>query len=526
LSAYIKAKNIMNDFLKIFRLIKGVRALLGEESLISNEIIEKRPILYRVLKTLLFIQKNKGGDLSKVFIKLGPTWVKLGQFLSTRPDIIGIDLSSKLKTLQDSIEPFENDKAIAILKKEFGPKYEEIFIDVKPSETAASIAQVHKGKINHNNNELFVAIKILRPGIEKSIKKDLQSFFVAAKLLEKISHEAKRLRLIEVVKTLSDSLGIEIDLRLEAAAQSEIKDNTNDDNFFDVPSIIWDYTGKNILISEWVDAIPAKNICDLKKKNYNLKKIGENILKTFLTLSIRDGLFHADMHQGNLFIDKNEKIIAVDFGIVGYLDFESKQYLNNILLGFINRDYDKIAKIHFDAGYISEKEDRKKFSQALRSIGEPIQGRNANDISIGKLLTQLFEITNQFNMRTQPQLLLLQKTMVVVEGVAREYDTNLNIWSQSEPILNELNRLDFSKSKNISQETQEIINRAKETIINLPNNIEGVKKNLDQLGKIIDYQGIKIHPDSINNIKTKDTNLLFYFAIILLIGLVLIIMLL
>ena len=259
--------------------------------------------------------------------------------------------------------------------------------------------------------------------------------------LEKLSKEAKRLRLTEVVQTLAESLSMEIDLRLEAAAQSEIKDNIINDEYFDVPNIYWDLTRKNILISEWVNGIPAKNINKIVEEGLDTKKIGKNILKIFLTTSIRDGLFHADMHQGNLFIEKNEKIIAVDFGIVGYLDFESKQYLNNILLGFINRDYNKIAKVHFEAGYVPETEDQNKFAQALRSIGEPIQGKDANDISIGNLLTQLFEITNQFNMKTQPQLLLLQKTMVVVEGVAREYDPNLNIWTESEPILNELNKL-------------------------------------------------------------------------------------
>ena len=313
---------------------------------------------------------------------------------------------------------------------------------------------------------------------------------------------------------------MEIDLRLEAAAQSEIKDNIINDEYFDVPNIYWDLTRKNILISEWVNGIPAKNINKIVEEGLDTKKIGKNILKIFLTTSIRDGLFHADMHQGNLFIEKNEKIIAVDFGIVGYLDFESKQYLNNILLGFINRDYNKIAKVHFEAGYVPETEDQNKFAQALRSIGEPIQGKDANDISIGNLLTQLFEITNQFNMKTQPQLLLLQKTMVVVEGVAREYDPNLNIWTESEPILNDLNKLDFTNKFNFSSD--EVINRAKEAIINLPNNIEGVKKNINQMGKTIDYQGVKIHPDSLNNINKGNNNLLFYIIIFLLLLLIVI----
>ena len=505
----------MFGFYRIINLVPALRAIISEESLIPKNNQNKFPFLFKTLKLLLFVKKNKNTDLSKTLKKLGPTWIKLGQFLSTRPDIIGKDLSDKLKKLQDKVEPFTITKAKEILQKEFKEDYEDIFIEIMPSEAAASIAQVHKGKVKLNNEKYDVAVKILRPNIEREIKRDLRNFFVTAKIMERFSKEAKRLRLVEVVKTLAESLSMEIDLRLEAAAQSEIRENIINDDYFNVPDVYWDLTRKNILISDWVDAIPAKDMNKITEEGFNKKKIGKNILKTFLTTSIRDGLFHADMHQGNLFIEKEEKIIAVDFGIVGHLDFESKQYLNNILLGFINRDYDKIANVHFEAGYVPETEDKKKFAQALRSIGEPIQGKEASDISIGNLLTQLFEITNQFNMKTQPQLLLLQKTMVVVEGVAREYDPNLNIWTESEPILNELSKIDFVNKFNFS--TDEVVNRAKDIILNLPKNIDGVKKNINQMGKIIDYQGIKIHPESLNRINNDNSNLLFYIIIFLLI---------
>ena len=505
----------MFGFYRIINLVPALRAIISEESLIPKNNQNKVPFLFKTLKLLLFVKKNKNTDLSKTLRKLGPTWIKLGQFLSTRPDIIGKDLSDKLKKLQDKVEPFTITKAKEILQKEFKEDYEDIFIEIMPSEAAASIAQVHKGRVKLNSEKYDVAVKILRPNIEREIKRDLRNFFVTAKIMERFSKEAKRLRLVEVVKTLAESLSMEIDLRLEAAAQSEIRENVINDDYFNVPDVYWDLTRKNILISEWVDAIPAKDMNKITEEGFNKKKIGKNILKTFLTTSIRDGLFHADMHQGNLFIEKEEKIIAVDFGIVGHLDFESKQYLNNILLGFINRDYDKIANVHFEAGYVPETEDKKKFAQALRSIGEPIQGKEASDISIGNLLTQLFEITNQFNMKTQPQLLLLQKTMVVVEGVAREYDPNLNIWTESEPILNELSKIDFVNKFNFP--TDEVVNRAKDIILNLPKNIDGVKKNINQMGKIIDYQGIKIHPESLNSLNNTNNNLLFYIIILLLI---------
>ena len=505
----------MFGFYRIINLVPALRAIISEESLIPKNNQNKFPFLFKTLKLLLFVKKNKNTDLSKTLRKLGPTWIKLGQFLSTRPDIIGKDLSDKLKKLQDKVEPFTITKTKEILQKEFKEDYKNIFTEIMPSEAAASIAQVHKGKVKLNNEKYDVAVKILRPNIEREIKRDLRNFFVTAKIMERFSKEAKRLRLVEVVKTLAESLSMEIDLRLEAAAQSEIRENIINDDYFSVPNVYWDLTRKNILISDWVDAIPAKDMNKITEDGFNKKKIGKNILKTFLTTSIRDGLFHADMHQGNLFIEKGEKIIAVDFGIVGHLDFESKKYLNNILLGFINRDYDKIANVHFEAGYVPETEDKKKFAQALRSIGEPIQGKEASDISIGNLLTQLFEITNQFNMKTQPQLLLLQKTMVVVEGVAREYDPNLNIWTESEPILNELSKIDFVNKFNFS--TDEVVNRAKDIILNLPKNIDGVKKNINQMGKIIDYQGIKIHPESLNSLNNTNNNLLFYIIILLLI---------
>ena len=504
---------------KIINLIPAIRAIIAEESLLPK-IDNETPLIFKILKFVLLVKKNNKTDLSKTFKKLGPTWIKLGQFLSTRPDIIGEVLANKLKNLQDKVEPFSIDEAKEILRNEYKEEFENIFLEIFPSENAASIAQVHKAKIQIDNIKSNVAIKILRPKVEKDIKKDLNNFFITAKFLEKFFSEARRLRLTDVVKTLAESLSMEVDLRLEAAAQSEMRENTIDDKYFIIPNVYWDLTRKNILISDWVEAVPAKDLVELNNKKINLKKVGRNILRAFLTTSIRDGLFHADMHQGNLFVEKGEKIIAVDFGIVGHLDFDSKQYLNNILLGFINRDYNKIAEIHFQAGYVPQTEDKRKFAQALRSIGEPIQGKDAKDISIGGLLTQLFEITNQFNMKTQPQLLLLQKTMVVVEGVAREYDPSLNIWTESEPILNELNKFDFIK--NIDFSADEIINRAKEIILNLPNNINGVKKNLSQMGKIIDYQGVKIHPESLNNFSKSNNNLLFYIIILLLIILIII----
>lgn len=495
----IKLKNLA----KIFRLLHGLTALIREETLFTEKFLKTAPIQIKILKKLLIFRIGRSNDLSQTLQKLGPTWIKLGQFLSTRPDIIGQDLSEKLKNLQDQLPPFDKKETLRILHEEFGENFEEIFINIESAKSAASIAQVHKSTIKVNDNESEVALKILRPNIKKNIKRDLEDFFFAAKFLERFSVEAKRLRLTKIIETLEEIVGIETDLRLEAASQSEVRENTINDEFFYVPKINWDLTRKNILVSEWVGATSANNIPEIKGMGLNLKEIGKKIIEVFLTLSIRDGLFHADMHQGNLFIDNKGKIIAVDFGIMGRLNNESKRYLLEILLGFINRDYERIADIHFDANYVPAEQNKDKFAQALRAIGEPIQGKEASEISIGRLLSQLFEVTNQFNMRTQPQLILLQKTMVVVEGVAREFNSEINIWSHSEPILKNLQNAKFDILSDINNEPDKILRKARNFIENLPKDFEKAKKNLTDLGEIFDRDGIKIHPESIDKYNQK-----------------------
>jgi ubiquinone biosynthesis protein len=323
--------------------------------------------------------------------------------------------------------------------------------------------------------------------------------------LEKISSEARRLRAVEIVKTLEESLFMEVDLRLEGAAQSEIIENTENDDFIEVPKIYWELTTKNILTTEWVDAYSSKDIQKLKKTKINFEDIAENIMKTFLVLAIRDGFFHADMHQGNLFIREDSKVIPVDFGIMGRLSIDSRRYLLEILSGFINKDYKKIADIHFEAGYVPKNQDRDKFAQALRSIGEPIMGQDSDKISMGHLLSQLFEITNQFEMKTQPQLLLLQKTMVVTEGVAREFNPKLNIWTLSEPILKDLENiklLTFSKLP-----FDKIVNspNPKEIYLSIINEIEKTKKDFKKIKDAFGKDGLKIDENSIMLIK-KDKN--------------------
>ena len=282
-----------------------------------------------------------------------------------------------------------------------------------------------------------VAVKVLRPGIERRFKADLDAFTFVARNAERFSAEARRLRLIEAVDTLRRSVALEMDLRLEAAAMSEMAENTSDDPDFRVPALDWDRTAKEVLTLEWIDATPLSDRAGLEAKGFDLPRLGRAVIQTFLRHALRDGFFHADMHPGNLFVDDEARLVAVDFGIMGRLWPKERRFLAEILYGFITRNYRRTAEVHFEAGYVPSHHSVESFAQAIRAIGEPIHNRTAEEISMAKLLTLLFEVTGLFDMRTRPELLLLQKTMVVVEGVARSLDPKLDMWTVSEPVVRE-----------------------------------------------------------------------------------------
>jgi ubiquinone biosynthesis protein len=256
-----------------------------------------------------------------------------------------------------------------------------------------------------------------------------------AYIVENTISKAKRLKLVEVVHLLREITNIEMDLRFEAAAANELYENTKLDKGFNVPKIYWNYTTKKILTLDKVDGVSIREQGKLEKQGINLKNLAENLIQHFLKQAVRDGFFHGDMHQGNLFVDPKGNIVPVDFGIMGRLDKNNRKFLAEILYGFIKRDYVKVAEVHFQAGLVPQNASKDEFAQALRSVGEPIFGQSIKDISGGNLLAQLFEITEKFNMATQPPLLLLQKTMVVVEGVARKLYPETNIWEVSKPVL-------------------------------------------------------------------------------------------
>ena len=415
--------------------------------------------------------KTSGQRLCLSLQEMGTTFIKLGQFLATRPDIIGENLAKDLETLQDKLPEFEKNEAVLILKKGLGENVYNNISEFSEPIAAASIAQVHFAKIKINGDIKEVAIKILRPSIEKIFNEEIDALMLLASLTEKIVSKSRRLKLIEVVHLLREITNLEMDLRFEAAAANELYENTKDDIGFNVPKIYWNFTTKNILTLDKIDGISIRESEQLKKNRIDVTKLSKNIIQHFLRQAIRDGFFHADMHQGNIFVNKNGEIIPVDFGIMGRLDDLSKRYLAEILYGFTQRDYKKVAKVHLLANLVPKNTSLSEFAQALRSIGEPIFGQSVKNISGSKLLNQLFEVTEKFNMQTQPQLLLLQKTMVVVEGVARKLDPETDIWETSKPIL-----------ENWLKETKDPLNKINKTFINTSE----VIKRLPELPEIMD----------------------------------------
>ena len=377
--------------------------------------------------------EKKYPPVLRALIALGPAYIKFGQLLSTRPDVVGNELANELRILQDALPAFDQKDSIKAIENDLNIKVHEVFLDFEKPVAAASLAQVHKATVKSTKQS--VAVKVLRPGIEKAFLRDIDAFYFIARFIELLSPASRRLKPLEVIKYFEGIVRAEIDLRMESAAAAEFYSNTRNDKKFKVPKVVWDLSSKRVMTTEWVDGIPVGDLDLLKSKNINLKKLSELIIQSFLNNALRDGFFHADMHQGNLRCGIDGELIVMDFGIMGRIDLYTRRVYAQILNGFINKKYRKVAEVHFEAGYISYDQDIDKFAQALRSVGEPIFGMEASKISIAKLLGHLFEVTERFGMQVRTELLLLQRTMVVVEGVGRSLNPNLNMWEVARPVV-------------------------------------------------------------------------------------------
>ncbi len=364
---------------------------------------------------------------------LGPAYIKFGQLMSTRPDVVGTDLANELRVLQDRLPPFDQSVAVEVVQKALGQDIATLFSAFSEPVAAASMAQVHRATLAKTGQE--VAVKILRPGIERAFRKDIDAFYFGASMVELLSPSSRRLKPKAVISHFDEVVRGELDLRSEASAAAEFYANTLQDDGFVVPAVHWDYSDRQVMTLDWADGINIGDIEAMHASGVDMPKFAAGILQYFLRHALRDGFFHADMHQGNLQMSSSGDLIALDFGIMGRIDEYTRRVYAEILMGFMRKDYRRVAEVHFEAGYVPADQDVDSFAQALRSVGEPIFGHGADTISMAKLLSHLFDVTERFGMETRTELILLQRTMVVVEGVSRSLDPDLNIWHAARPVV-------------------------------------------------------------------------------------------
>ncbi|MGH1370047.1 MAG: 2-polyprenylphenol 6-hydroxylase [Maritimibacter sp.] len=431
----------MRGPINIFRLIRtgatfARTGALGE----VLKVMDAPPVVHVAARLISYPAVLFGfkGDknlppITRAITALGPAYVKFGQIMSTRPDVVGKEMAKQLTYLQDQLDPFPKSQAIKTIEKELGIKVDEAFSTFSDPIAAASIAQVHRATLAHDGRD--VAVKVLRPGIEKAFRRDLDAFHFIAHTIELFAPSTRRLRPSDVVAHFEGVVQGELDLRLECSSASEFAENTKDDAGFMVPEVLWSLSSRRVMTLDWAEGLAANDLDKIRESGLDMSALGERVLALFLSHALRDGLFHGDMHQGNLKFAPNGDIIAIDFGIMGRIDEYTRRVYAEILYGFIKRDYARVARVHFEAGYVPSDRDQEEFARAIRAVGEPIFGMDATRISMARLLAYLFEVTERFGMETRTELIHLQRTMVIVEGVARSLNPQINIWDVAHPIV-------------------------------------------------------------------------------------------
>ncbi|MEE8532324.1 MAG: 2-polyprenylphenol 6-hydroxylase, partial [Alphaproteobacteria bacterium] len=417
------------------RVFAIARTLARFDALFPLEVLGLGPLAgaFARLISRRGVPGRRGERLAAALQELGPSFIKFGQGLSTRPDLVGEEMAEDLSNLQDRLPPFPGAEARATIEAGLGAPVDALFDDfADESVAAASIAQVHFATTSDGRE---VAVKVLRPGIEQAFARDLDLYYWLAEWIERVQPAWRRLRPVEVVRTLAETVAVEMDLRLEAAAASELRENLAEDDGFHVPEVDWRRTARRVLTLARIEGTPIDEREALLAAGHDLDAIIEKAARSMFNQMFRDGFFHADLHPGNLFVDAAGDIIAVDFGIMGRLDEETRRYLAEMLLGFLTGDYARVAEVHFEAGYVPPDKSHAAFTQACRAIGEPILGRPLNEISLARLMAQLFQVTETFAMETQPQLLLLQKNLLLAEGIGRRLNPEVNMWVLAQPLI-------------------------------------------------------------------------------------------
>ena len=426
------------------RLLGWLAVLLRHDALVPREITPLLPAWVRWIAHLLHLFAGRearagrpGQRLGSAFEHLGPVAIKLGQVLATRADIFGVEFARDLGRLKDALPAFPIEQARREVERSLGRPVEALFTDFGPPVAAASLAQAHPAFLADGRK---VAVKVLRPGVERRVAQGLDSMRLAARLATRFVPLARRLEPMAFVETIARALQMELDMRLEAAAASELGDIMAQDagglaGHMSAPKVIWDGVGKRVLTLEWAPGVTLTDPAAVAQPGLDVNALADNVVRSFLSQALDHGAFHADLHEGNLFCHAPAELTAIDFGIVGRLGPSERRYLAEILWGFISRDYDRIARVHFEAGYVPPGHSVEAFAQALRAVGEPVIGKQASQVSMGRLLGQLFEITALFDMHLRPELILLQKTMVSVEGVARRLNPDHDLWAAAQPVV-------------------------------------------------------------------------------------------
>ncbi len=480
----------------IFRLLGLARRLAHHDALFLLERLDVAPVI--VLAARFVSRRSEAGRpgqrLARALREAGPSFIKLGQALSTRADLLGEEMATDLSELQDRLPPFPGDEARAIIEAEFGVPVETMFCQFDDEAiAAASIAQVHFAVTTEGRE---VAVKVLRPGIEDAFGNDLDLLFWIAELIEVTKPELRRLKPIESVRTLAETVEMEMDLRFEAAAADEMAENFADDPFYRVPDVDWTRTGRRVLTTERVAGIPFDDRAKIIEAGHDPVKVMEKAAGAFFMQVFRDGFFHADLHPGNLFVRPDGGLVAVDFGIMGRLDKKTRRHLGELLLSFLTRNYRRAAEIHFDAGWVPAHRSLDIFTQACRSIAEPILDKPQNEISMARLLGQLFQITKTFEMEAQPQLLLLQKTMLVAEGSGRILAPEANMWFLARPLVEDW----IAEAMSPEARLGEVAADALEAARRLPRLLENIEKGTEALA-----QGqLRLHPETIRALRGDD----------------------
>jgi ubiquinone biosynthesis protein len=483
----------MRSIRNLHRLFTIARVLARHDAL---SLLEEQLPITRLFTTFMrggrpaVAEGRPGQRLAAALIELGPTFIKLGQALSTRADLLGEEMAADLSELQDRLAPFPAEQARAIIEAELGQPISQLYASFDDTPVAAaSIAQVHFA-VTAEGRE--VAVKVLRPDVDKAFARDIDMLAWLAEWAEITQPRLRRLKPVASVRTFEDSVTLEMDLRFEAAAAAELAENFRGDDSFQVPEVDWVRTARRVMTLERVHGTPVDERDALVAAGHDPDAILAKAAEAFFNQVFRDGFFHADMHPGNLFVDKDGNLVAVDFGIMGRVDKRTRRFLGEMLIGFLSGDYRRVAEVHFEAGYVPADKSVDAFTQATRSIAEPIMGRAMHEISIAKLLGQLFQVTETFAMETQPQLLLLQKSMLVAEGVGRILDPRVNMWELARPLIESWMR------ENLGPEA-----RIKAAVSTMAGSIERLPRLLHQTEKtysMLVSGGLKLHPDTVKDL--------------------------